>query len=77
MQLGGGLRVRKDMEARAHVVDEEALYLLTSADEEDVPGHKRKSRKRRAIPFYCSRCVLFIIVFLASLATVTGLLVLL
>ncbi|KAI4207105.1 MAG: hypothetical protein LQ348_000689 [Seirophora lacunosa] len=37
MQLGGGLRVRKDMEARAHVVDEEALYLLTSADEEDVP----------------------------------------
>ncbi|KAL8958051.1 MAG: hypothetical protein Q9193_004816 [Seirophora villosa] len=37
MQLGGGLRIRKDMEARAHVVDEEALYLLTSADEEDVP----------------------------------------
>lgn len=69
MPLNSGLRVRRDVEARAREVDEEALYLLTPADGSD---RGRKNRKRKQIPFCCSKYVIFIILFVASLAIITS-----
>lgn len=61
MSLGSGLRVRKDM--GGHHVQEEEVYLLSPAAEQDGPSISRKSRRRIFSSNRCFRLLAIVLSF--------------